>query len=196
MNGQQVFRATAVCVDVPLPSAERRALAADFKKLVIDEHVALARLTQVTGEAVGLGLARFTADEQWWIGNPAEGQGDVLHVLGDLLPRGVEWREESISIGDHCREPMSTLDAATDGRLQRREVFILGRRDLRAVWQTAPSDIGSFACAHLECSHDFDGDCAASCNSWRVPLAITFERAEPFDRAAMCDASTANPAER
>jgi len=66
---------------------------------------------------------------------------------------------------------------------------------LNRASQPAPA---AFACAHLDCVDALDAaeTCVDHCTSWRPPLAISFERVEPFDRAAMCAPSVWNPAER
>lgn len=194
MNGQQVFRATDICFE------GRTVEARDFWESRLAQGLSsLALLTHVAGEVVALGPARFAEDEQWWLFEPASAFGDAMTIDDFGQPMEFTWTEVSSSVGDVCRRDMvATSQAATDGRLLRVVEFMLDAEDITWLNPAARSGPAAFACAHLDCFDPLDPteSCTDRCTRWRLPLAISFERVEPFDRAGMCAPSVWNPAER
>jgi len=201
MSGELVYRATDVCLDgAATTSADfRRSWGDAFRRLFISDRGGLARRTLVGGELVGLGMARFAIDEQWWRTEPAEVPGDAVRVFDESREVALTWDGEDVEVGAACRLHMADpLTAATDGRVLRRQDFTLGPDDIRFL-NPIEDDIRRYACAHLDCADEPEvspEDCAASCQTWRASVAVLFERVEPFDRAPFCVESVWNPAER
>jgi len=200
MNGQRVYRATDICFEGPAvsPSA-RRLFEVSMKALLVQGRFALARLTQVDGELAGVGLARFAIDEQWWLAEPAEEAGEPILLVDNRGPIEIDWAGESESVSDECRREMvDSTQAATDGRLLRGVEFIVDVEDVFKLNRASQANPAAFACAHLDCAEPLEPTevCSEDCTIWRLPLAISYERVEPFDRTEMCAQSVLNPAER
>ena len=200
MNGQQVFRATDICFDgAATDSTTRRFFEGRLRAGLVGESFALARLTQVTGELAGLGLARFAIDEQWWLSEPADEAGELIVVPNNDGVIEFGWGGETTAVSDVCRgEMVDSRTAATDGRVLRAVELIADIEDVVRLNRASQADPAAFACGRLDCAEALGPNetCAEDCTSWRLPLAVLFERVEPFDRSEMCLASVLNPAER
>ena len=193
MNGQQVFRATDICFEGKVDTR-------DFWESRLAQGLSsLALLTHVAGEVVAIGPARFAEDEQWWLFEPASAFGESVFVDNFNGTMELSWGGLRSSVSDGCRQQMwDSAQSATDGRLLRVVEFVLDAGDVIRLNRASQSAPATFACAHLDCSDPLDSGeaCADHCTRWRLPLAISFERVEPFDRAGMCVPSVLNPAER
>jgi len=196
MSGERVHRARDICIDASLPTNERRVLSEILRQQLVGDDRGLARSSLVNGQLMGLGLARFAVDEQWWLVDPIREAGDVLRLTSGIVDVLLTWAGETAVTGQFCQAAMGDPEqATTDGAWTGVQVFEISRAQFTLLLR---AESAQTACAHFDCIDDTIpiGECAARCPGWHLPVAVSFERVEPFDRASMCVASTDNPAER
>lgn len=187
--GEQVFRATDVCVDTErdLPDAFYEKLLARGRELFVQgrDFGPLARRVS-GGELTALGPARFAMDEQWWLVEPARQRGATLDLRIADEPIRLVWRDEEMPRTSRCMsmagDDPSTAEAYS--RILRRHEFVLDREDIWMLRRFGVEDV----CAHLTCS---DNDvpptsCASDCPGWVLPFAIEFRPVEPGSAARVC----------
>ncbi len=187
--GEQVFRATDVCVDTEreLPVDFSEKLLARGRELFVRgrDFGPLARRA-ISGELAALGPARFAMDEQWWLVKPARQRHATLEFRVADEPIRLTWRGEEMPRTSRCMA-MAGADPSTAeaySRLVRRHEFVLDRGDIWMLRRFGVED----ACAHLTCSDDdvLQASCVADCPGWILPFAIEFQPVEPGSDALVC----------
>ncbi len=182
--GDHVDRAVAVCLDREVDSDARARIEALAQRIVISDARGPALARRMRGgllEAVGVG--RFAGDEHWWWSEPAREPGQPLAVGGSgEIPLWWTWHGEDDPRLSRCLgDPdMSRLY----GRLVRRHTFTLPRM---MALELGPEG-ADIACRHLDCVEPTlsAAACRASCPGWSLPLAVEFERVEPYSKAELC----------
>jgi len=182
--GEQVYRATRVCLDRLLPDDVRdrfESLGENFL-LGVDGPSAFARLVNA-GRLEAVGVARFAGDEQWWWSEPAARPGQKLaFASSDATPVWMTWHGESRPEQSRCAEGAGS--SLTDGKLTRTHMFTLEYAQSFEFGARGPE----IACAHLDCIDSTVGDdeCAVECPGWFLPFAVEFERIEGYSSRALC----------
>lgn len=175
--GEQGYRAIDVCLDHDLSGAAADLIERRARQLLLDPAGASGfALRTSVGVLEAVGVARFAGDEQWWWSEPAERAGQRLACDLTGAPVWLTWNGEGRAEASRCR---ALADASTvDGRVVRRHDFTLDRAE---SWVLDPGGL-AFACAHLDCVDPSVGpaECPTDCPGWHLPLAIEFERVEPY----------------